>query len=80
VWYPCSGPGSCDHPFIPCPPGGAAALSGQIHEDDRLVAVDGVVVKGKVCVSMWEGRGGMLPEGEHTKSGHVFKSMRHATK
>jgi hypothetical protein len=34
--------------------GGAAARSGEIHEDDRLVAVDGVVVKGmsaeEVCV------------------------------
>ncbi len=33
---------------------GAAAKSGQIHEHDRLVAVDGVVVKGmtakEVCV------------------------------
>mmetsp|Transcript_68713 Transcript_68713/g.100604 ORF Transcript_68713/g.100604 Transcript_68713/m.100604 type:complete len:527 (+) Transcript_68713:24-1604(+) len=32
--------------FVNIHPGGAAALSGQIHEDDRLVAVDGVVVKG----------------------------------
>lgn len=32
--------------FVNIHPGGAAAASGQIHEDDRLVAVDGVVVKG----------------------------------
>ena len=32
--------------FVNIHPGGAAAASGEIHEDDRLVAVDGVVVKG----------------------------------
>ncbi|KAJ1473707.1 PDZ domain-containing protein [Baffinella frigidus] len=32
--------------FVDLHPGGAAALSGQVHEDDRLVAVDDVVVKG----------------------------------
>lgn len=29
--------------FVDLHPGGAAALSGQVHEDDRLVAVDDVV-------------------------------------
>uniref|UniRef100_A0A7S0ECW0 Non-specific serine/threonine protein kinase n=1 Tax=Hanusia phi TaxID=3032 RepID=A0A7S0ECW0_9CRYP len=32
--------------FVDLHPGGAAALSGQVFEDDRLVAVDGVVVRG----------------------------------
>ena len=32
--------------FVNIHPGGAAAASGEIHEDDRLVAVDRVVVKG----------------------------------
>eukprot|EP00960_Hanusia_phi_P065812 766216-Hanusia_phi.AAC.5 len=32
--------------FVDIHPGGAAAATGQIFEDDRLVSVDGVIVKG----------------------------------
>ena len=31
--------------FVDLHPGGAAKLSGEIHEDDRLVAVNGTLVK-----------------------------------